>query len=149
MSTARTKGVERRRKPPAAAVKWSISADAASGTLRHREAQLRTDEERANSIGIAIVTSLLFVLFAAALLFGGHAAIAPLLHRAEAGAASSAASQDNGTMVYAMPDQEFCRQMLFDNATGTISEGTLVRCPGAPGGRGGPSLMRFRWGTGH
>jgi hypothetical protein len=93
---------------------------------------------------MVIVVSLLFVLFAAALLFGGRAAIGPLLRHAFA----APDSLDAGAVVYAMPDGTYCRQMSFDNATAAITGGGLVRCPGDIG-EGESRTTKFEWGGGH
>ena len=72
-----------------------------------------------------IVSSLFFILLAASLLFGGHAAIDPLLRSVIAARAGAA----TGDFVSAMPDGKFCRHMSYDNATSELIEGTVERCP--------------------
>jgi hypothetical protein len=80
---------------------------------------------RANSLGLIITTSLFFILLASAIMFGGHAAIAPLLR----GAAAAGNGNRTGDIVYMMPDGVFCRHMSYDNATGDITENGVERCP--------------------
>lgn len=102
---------------------------------RHR------DDERAQSLALAITTALLFVLIAGAVMFGGRAAIEPLLHR------NAAREFDRtGELVYAMPDNVFCRRMAFDNLTGEISRAAVEPCPAALGGPDAPGAGRFDWG---
>ena len=70
------------------------------------------------------MSSLFLVLFAAALLIGGHAAIGPLLQSAaDSGEANSAAA-----VVYTMPDGVYCRHVSFDNVTAQETEGGIERC---------------------
>jgi hypothetical protein len=105
-------------------------------------ARARRDRERANSLGIVITSTLLFVLFSAALLVGGQAAFQPLFHHGiAAGDARSV-----GDVVEAMPDGVFCRHMSFDNATSEVVEGPIERCKTDIGGRA-LSPSKFEWGT--
>ena len=125
-------------------VDWYVEADHASRDTRAREpSRARRDEERANSLGLIITTSLFFVLFAAAIMFGGHAAIGPLLRRAIA----TRDAQGMGDIVYAMPDGVFCRHMSFDNATGEVAEGAVERCPDRIGDGRALTTSKFEWGT--
>ena len=65
------------------------------------------------------------MFLAVTLLFGGHAAIDPLLRMV-------LAAQDNrmaGDLVFAMPDGRFCRHMSFNNATSEVTEGGIAPCP--------------------
>lgn len=103
----------------------------------------RRDEQHANSLGLIITTSLFFVLFATAVMIGGHAAIAPLLRHAVAVRDGNGV----GDIVYTMPDGVFCRHMSFDNATGEVTEGGLQRCAEHfEGGRAAASTG-FKWGA--
>jgi hypothetical protein len=62
---------------------WFVEADHVSVTaLARRRSRARMDEERAKSGRVVIVSSLFLVLFTAALLIGGHAAIDPILQSA-------------------------------------------------------------------
>jgi len=64
-------------------------------------------------------------LFTTALLFGGHAAINPLLRMATA----ARSSQSIADIVLPMSDGKFCRHMSFDNATAEMKEGDVEPCP--------------------
>jgi hypothetical protein len=124
---------------------WFVEADPVSVTaLARRHSQARLDDERAKSVRIAIVASLFFVLLAATLLIGGHAALDPLLQSAMA----ARQSRGVGEVVYTMPDGVFCRHMSFDNITADVNEGTLERCSNdvAAGPRLRPSRS-FAWPT--
>ena len=82
------------------------------------------DEEHAKSGRIVIVSSLFLVLFTAALLVGGHAAIDPILQSA----VDAREAKGTGDVVVTMPDGIFCRHLSFDNVTAEISEGGIERC---------------------
>jgi len=102
----------------------------------------RPDDERAQSLALAITTALLFVLIAGAVMFGGHAAIQPLFrHDAARGLERSA------DVVYAMPDGAFCRRMAFDNATGDMTRAVVEPCPANIAGADAPSAGEFKWGS--
>jgi len=134
MSTGKDVGSE--------AFDWYVEADHAVESRRHIYSRAYRDEERANSLGLIITTSLLFVLLASAILVGGHAAIAPLLQRAIVARDANV----TGDIVYTMPDGVFCRHMSFDNATGEITEGAVEQCAGpASGDR--LSFTKFKWGA--
>jgi hypothetical protein len=107
--------------------KWSRPADHAAASQRARKvSRMRfNNEDGATSARAIIVSSLFLVLLAATLLFGGHAAIDPLLRSATAAREAMAV----GDVVYSMPDGKFCRHMTFDNGTGAMVEGTVERCP--------------------
>ena len=105
---------------------------------RHRRA-----EERSNSLALALTTALLVVLVAGAVMFGGHAAIAPLLAR---DAAPGSDTDRTGSIVYAMPDGVFCRRMAFDNTTAEVTSVAVERCPGGIGVAEGPGAGKFVWG---
>jgi len=107
--------------------KWSAAADHAAGSERARKvSRLRLgDEDGATSARAIIVSSCFLVLLAATLLFGGHAALDPLLRSAMAARDAKAV----GDVVYSMPDGKFCRHMSYDNGTGNMVEGTVERCP--------------------
>jgi hypothetical protein len=105
-------------------------------------ARARRHNDREHSLGLIITTSLSFILFAAAILLGGHAVIAPLLQ----GATTTRAANGTGDFVYTMPDGVFCQHMSFDNSTDEISEGDIEECPGRTVGREN-RIAQFRWGT--
>jgi len=68
---------------------------------------------------------LFLVLFTTGILFGGHAAIDPLLRMVTAAHRSEAV----GDIVLPMPDGKFCRHMSFDNRTSEMNEGAVEPCP--------------------
>ena len=104
---------------------WFVEADHVSVTaLARRRSRARMDEERAKSGRIVIVSSLFLVLFTAALLVGGHAAIDPILQSA----VDARETEGTGDVVVTMPDGIFCRHMSFDNVTAEIMEGGIERC---------------------
>lgn len=105
--------------------------------------RVRHRDERTSSLGLIVTTMLFFALFAAAIMVGGHAAIAPLLQRA----ATAGDTSSTGDIVYTMPDGVFCRHMSFDNTTGDIRQGGVEECQDHAGGRGEGSLSEFRWGA--
>jgi hypothetical protein len=100
------------------------------------------DDERAQSLALAITTALLFVLITGAVMFGGHAAIQPLLRHDTA-----RESDRTADVVYAMPDRVFCRRMAFDNVTAEITSAAVEPCPASFGGADAPSAGEFKWGS--
>jgi hypothetical protein len=109
----------------AKAAAWSADANRAGAAPRRRNGPRIIVDDGATSVRAVIVSSLFFILLAASLLFGGHAAIDPLLRSVMAGRGDTA----TGDFVYALPDGKFCRHMSFNNATSEIVEGTIQRCP--------------------
>jgi hypothetical protein len=104
---------------------WFVEADRVSANPCVRKLLQMGAGDDATSAHAAIVSSLFLVVLAASLLFGGHAAIDPLLR-------SVAAARDAravGDVVYSMPDGKYCRHMSFDNLTAEMVEGTVVPCP--------------------
>jgi hypothetical protein len=95
---------------------------------------------------VAIASTVFLVLFASALLIGGHAAIDPLLRASQA--ARNAARV--GDVVYAMPDGVFCRHMSFDNTTAELTESALEHCSTDAAGQPRPEVPHrakgFAWG---
>jgi hypothetical protein len=121
----------------------SVEPANAGAEARARGAtRMRRQEEREHSLGLIITISLSFILFAAAILLGGHAVIAPLLQRA----AATRDSHGTGDVVYTMPDGVFCRHLSFDNGTGDVTEDGIEECPGHAADRA-ESDPQFRWGT--
>lgn len=100
------------------------------------------DEKRANSVGLIVTTSLLFALFAAALVVGGHAAIGPLLRRAIA----TRDAKGIGDVVYTMPDGVFCRHMSFNNATAEVSGAAIEPCRESIRAGREVTVSKFEWG---
>jgi hypothetical protein len=131
--------------PHGETIDWYVEPDrfdaplppAPAVALRRR----RPDDERAQSLALAITTALLFVLITGAVMFGGRAAIEPLLRQNSAREASGSAD-----VLYAMPDGAFCRRMAFDNATAEITRADVEPCPAAIAGGEVPSTRKFEWG---
>lgn len=119
---------------------WYVHADRAGHYGHGLHAGL--DERRANSLALIITTSLLFVLFASALMVGGRVIISPLLREPAIGTLN-----DRGDIVYTMPDGTFCQHMTFDNTTGRITPGAIDRCNSALAGGGADTSTGFRWGS--
>src|SRR6202045_4814834 len=90
---------------------WFVEADHVSVTaLARRRSRARMDEKRTKSGRVVIVSSLFLLLFTAALLIGGHAAIDPLLQSA----VDARETRSAGEVVVTMPDGIFCRHLSFD-----------------------------------
>lgn len=123
-------------------IDWFVEPDQDSPGAAADYSRARREEKRANSVGLAITTSLLFALLAAALLVGGRVAIGPLLHRA----AATRDASGTGDVVYTMPDGVFCRHMSFNNATAEVTEGAIEPCPDPIGAGRHASATRFEWG---
>lgn len=104
---------------------WFVEADHANATLRSRTKAARARRDEATSVRAIIVSSLFLMLFTSALLFGGHAAIDPLLRLAT----TAGESRSVGEVLLPMRDGKFCRHMSFDNATAAMVEGTVEPCP--------------------
>jgi hypothetical protein len=125
-------------------MEWYVEPDhfgarhTASALSRRRHA-----DRRINSLAFAVTSALLFVLVAGAVMFGGPAAIVPLLQRE---AAPAPQPHRTGAIVYAMPDGVYCRRMAFDNTTAALTSVAVERCPGAIGVAGGPGTGKFDWG---
>jgi hypothetical protein len=117
-------------------------ANAGAEARARGAARARRQEEREHSLGLIITISLSFILFAAAILLGGHAIIAPLLQRA----AAARDANSTGDFVYTMPDGVFCRHVSFDNGTGDITEDGVEECPGRTASRD-TEPGQFRWGA--
>jgi len=124
-------------------IDWFVEPEqGAPGAAAGDYSRLRRDEKRANSVGLAITTSFLFALLAAAILVGGHAAIGPLLRRAVA----TRQAKGIGDVVYTLPDGVFCRHMSFNNATAEVTEGAIEPCPDPIGPDRRANASRFEWG---
>lgn len=104
---------------------WFVEPDPADARRRGpRIARAQRDEDSASTRAV-IVSTVFLVLFTAAIMFGGHAAIDPLLRMATAARHSDTA----GDIVMPMPDGQFCRHMSFENKTSEMNEGDIVPCP--------------------
>ena len=108
----------------AQAATWFAEMGRAPRSSANKGAQARLSDDGATSTRAVIASSLFIVLFAAALLVGGRAAIDPILRSALA----ARDAQATGDVVVTMPDGKFCRHMSFDNATASMVEGTVEPC---------------------
>jgi hypothetical protein len=121
---------------------WFVEADHVSVTaMARRRSRARMDEERAKSARVVIVSSLFLVLFTAALLIGGHAAIDPILQSAM----NALETKGTGDVVITMPDGIFCRHMSFDNVTAEIIERGIERCTDDISGNRPHTGRSFGW----
>ncbi|MGC2122454.1 MAG: hypothetical protein WA652_06330 [Xanthobacteraceae bacterium] len=127
--------------PSPHAAAWFVEPDRDSAKRRARREALAR-RRGATSTRAAIVASIFLVLVATGLLFGGHAAIDPLLHLATTARDSRATSD----VVIPMPDGQYCRHMSFDNATSEMVEGTIEPCPDSIVRRPRGSDRSFMWG---
>jgi hypothetical protein len=100
------------------------NAPAPSAAPAKQSAPARRGDSRATSTRAVITSSAFIVLLAAALLFGGHAAVDPFLHRNS----DALDARGSGDVVVTMPDGKFCRHMSFDNTTASMVEGTIEPC---------------------
>jgi hypothetical protein len=103
---------------------WFVERDPV-GAGRRGQKVARGRQESGTSMRAVIVSTLFLVLFTTAIMFGGHAAIDPLLRMATAARHSETA----GDIVMPMPDGQFCRHMTFDNKTSEMNEGEIEPCP--------------------
>jgi hypothetical protein len=103
---------------------WFVEPDHANGGRRGQKIA-RARREDATSMRAVVVCTLFLVLFITAIMFGGHAAIDPLLRLAT----GARFSEGVGDVVVPMPDGKYCRHMSFDNATSDMVEGTIEPCP--------------------
>src|SRR3984885_8928457 len=103
---------------------WFVEPDeAGSGRRGQKRAQaLREDD---TSIRAVIVSTLFLVVITTAIMFGGHAAIDPLLRMATAAGQSMAA----GDVIVPMPDGKYCPYLFLDNRTSKMREGPMEPCP--------------------
>ena len=102
---------------------WFVEPDHANAKLRQRKAAARRDD--ASSARAIIVSSIFLVLFASGLLFGGQAAIDPLLKMVKA----ADNTRQTGEVLMPTRDGKFCRHMTFENATASVVEGDVEPCP--------------------
>jgi hypothetical protein len=108
--------------PPSAA--WFVEPDAVDAGQRKQKAAWG-QREAGSSMRAVIVSTLFLIMFTIAILFGGHAAVDPLLRMVTAAHQSDMA----GDVLTPMPDGQFCRHMSFDNKTSEMTEGDIVPCP--------------------
>ncbi len=122
---------------------WFVEADRAPPAARgSRGSRARIDENRTTSARAVIASSLFLVLFASALLIGGHAALDPLLQSA----IQARQAKGAGDVVVAMPDGIYCCHLSFDNNTAEVAEGAIERCPDGVSWERGHSQRAFAWG---
>jgi len=95
---------------------------AADGRVRVSPALQREEDERANSLGLVITAAMLFVLFAAAMLFGSHGTIGSMRH-----SSSPPGAKAMGNLLYGGQGASSCPQISFDSATGSVP-GPTERC---------------------
>jgi hypothetical protein len=121
---------------------WFVEADHVSVTaLARRRSRARLEDARTRFGRVIIVASLFLALLTTALLFGGRAAIEPLLQSAE----QARATMGTGEVVYTMPDGIFCRHVTFDNLTAEINEGGIARCTNDIAGKRPHNNRGFAW----
>lgn len=89
-------------------------------------ASQREEDARANSLGLVITAAMLFVLFAAAMLFGSRGSIGSLPHHM----GSTPDAKTMGNLLYGMHTVAPCPQTSFDKATGSLP-GPPELCLGA------------------
>jgi hypothetical protein len=116
---------------------WFVEADRVRAASR-----ARIDESRTTSARAAIASSVFLVLFASALLIGGHAALGPLLQSA----IDARQAKGAGDLVVAMPDGIYCRHLSFDNTTAEVAESAIERCPDGVTWERGHRPQGFAWG---
>ena len=83
------------------------------------------DEERAKPLGLVITAALLFVLVAAAVLFGGHGSIGPAGRPSISGPDGKAL----GDFLYSMNEDASCPRASFDSATGSVAGAPAAALP--------------------
>ena len=86
--------------------------------------RLGEEDERANSLGLVITAAMLFVLFAAAMLFGTHGTVGSIPRHSTVPNAKAM-----GNLLYGAQEAASCPQMSLDNATGSVL-GPTERCLG-------------------
>jgi hypothetical protein len=88
------------------------------------------DEERSKPLGLVITAALLFVLFAAAVLFGGRSTIGP----AGRPSISGPDGKTLGDFLYTVQEDASCPNTSFDTATGSVGGLPAEHCPSHDGG---------------
>jgi hypothetical protein len=100
--------------------------EAAGAGDRMRLSPLREEEGQANTLGLVITAAMLFVLFAAAMLFGSRGTIGSMPHPT----ISTPDAKAMGNLMYGMRRVAPCPQTSFGNATGSVP-GPAERCFGS------------------
>jgi hypothetical protein len=88
------------------------------------------EEERSKPLGLVITAALLFVLFAAAVLFNGHGSFGPEGRPSFSGPNRKAL----GDFLYSTEAAVSCPLSSVDSATGSVVGPPLERCPSRDGG---------------
>jgi hypothetical protein len=88
------------------------------------------DDDRARPLGLVITAALLFVLFAAAVLFGGHGSFGTAGQPRISGPDGKAL----GDILYSMQPAASCPPSSFDNATGSVAGRAPEHCPSRDSG---------------
>jgi len=83
---------------------------------------LREEDEHANSLGLVITAAMLFVLFAAAMLFGSHGTVGSMRH-----STSTPDAKAMGNLLYGAQELASCPQTPLGGATGSVP-GVKERC---------------------
>src|ERR1700689_3122560 len=78
----------------------------------------REEDERANTLGLVITAAMLFVLFAAAMLFGSHGTIGSIPRHGTSVPVPDAKAM--GNLLYGAQGAASCPQMSFERATGSV-----------------------------
>jgi hypothetical protein len=99
----------------------------ADGRLRVSPALQREEDDRANSLGLVITAAMLFVLFAAAMLFGSHGTVGSIPRHGTSTPMPDANAM--GNLLYGAQESASCPQLSFNNATGSVP-GPKERCFG-------------------
>ena len=108
------------------ATEWFDSLDHARVKPRPRRSSwARQEIDGRTSFRAVVASSAFLMLFAIAVLVGGHAAIEPLLRSATA----AREAKGIGDIVFSMPGGKLCRHMSFDNGTSEMVEGEIGPCP--------------------
>jgi len=113
------------RQARAQAVALAADAVRVPAILSARKArEARLPDDGATSGRAVIASSVFIVLLSIGLLFGGRAAIDPLLRPSP----DIGDARGTSDIVVTMPDGKFCRHMSFDNTTASMNEGRIVPC---------------------
>jgi hypothetical protein len=88
------------------------------------------DDDRAKPLGLVITAALLFVLVAAAVLFGGHGTMGPTVRPAISGPDK----KPLGDYLYGAQEAALCASAVFDDATGSVAGFLAQHCPSRDGG---------------
>jgi uncharacterized membrane protein YgcG len=124
-------------------IEWLAKGDKEKALRRAgARSQARIHERRTNSLGVVIITVLLFILVAAALTAGGNVFISRHLQSTSA----ERKAMETGDIVVAMPDGVYCRHLVFDNRSGKVSGAKIEQCSSAADIGSDSSGSRFRWG---